>query len=112
MSTKGNPFLEPENYFEGYTDSVQKLKNKPEVVELDKLCYFVFSTDDGKKFLEVVTERYLIPGFIHPSAPNPRDAALYYEGFKEAFRMIRHSIKSHEQRIKAESIKQAESKQA
>lgn len=112
MTSKENPFLEPENYFEGYQESINKLKNNPDVVELEKLCYFVFSTADGRKFLEEITERYLIPGFIHPNSPNPRDSALYYEGFKEAFRMIRNCLKSHEQRIKAESVKQAENQAA
>ncbi len=112
MAEKSNPFLEQENYYEGYEESIKKLKNNPDLVEIEKLCYIVFSTDDGKKLLETFTERYVIPGFINPNAPNPGDSALYYEGFKESFRMIRSCIKSHEQRIKAESLRQAESKQA
>lgn len=105
-SEKTNPFLEPENYYQGYQDNIDKLKNKPESVEMEKLCYFVFSTPDGKKFLEEVTERFLIPGFIHPNGQNIQYSSVYYEGFKEAFRMIRNCIKSHEQRIEAESTKQ------
>lgn len=107
--TEKNPFLEPENFFEGYQDSINNLKNNPDSVELEKLAYFVFSTEDGQKFLEEVTERFVIPGFVNPSMPNAGESALYYEGFKEAFRMIRNCIRSHEQRIKAESIKTAES---
>ncbi len=103
-----NPFLKAENYYDGYQDSIDKLKNKPEAVELDKLCYFVFTTENGKKFINEVTERFIIPGFIHPNNPDIQNAAIYYEGFKEAFRMIRNCIKSHEQRIEAESIKTAE----
>jgi hypothetical protein len=109
MSEK-NPFLEPENYYEGYQQSIETLRNKPEAIELDKLCYYVFSTEDGKKFLQEVTERFLIPGFIHPQAPNMEQAAIYYEGFKEAFRMIRNCIRSHEQRIQAESTRVSEIK--
>lgn len=106
MTQETNPFLEPENYYKGYQESIDNLKNKPESVELEKLCYFVFSTEDGKKFLNEVTERFLIPGFIHPNGQNIQYAAVYYEGFKEAFRMIRNCIKSHEQRIQAENNKQ------
>jgi len=108
--TKPNPFLEPENYFEGYKDSIDKLKQNPEVVEIDKLCYLVFRTEDGQKLLNEFTERFIIPGFVNPIVPHASNAALFYEGFKEAFRMIKKCITSHEQRIKAESIK-AENKQ-
>ena len=106
MTEETNPFLKGENYYEGYQDSIDKLKSKPESVEMEKLCYFVFSTEDGKRFLNEVTERFLIPGFIHPNGVNIQYGAVYYEGFKEAFRMIRNCIKSHEQRIEAESTKQ------
>lgn len=110
MSEKKNPFLEQENYFEGYQDSINNLKNNPDLVEIEKLCYLVFSTDDGKKLLETFMERYVIPGFINPNTANPGDAALYYEGFKESFRMIRSCIKSHDQRIKAESLRPVENR--
>jgi hypothetical protein len=101
-----NPYLEPENYYKGYQDSIDGLKNKPELVEMDKLCYFVFNTDDGKKLMDEITERFLIPGFIHPNGQNIEASAVYFEGFKEAFRMIRNCIRSHKQRIEAESTKQ------
>lgn len=109
MSEK-NPYLEPENFYEGYQKSIEELRNKPEAIELDKLCYYVFSTEDGKKFLNEVTERFLIPGFINPQSPNLGESAIYYEGFKEAFRMIRNCLRSHEQRIQAESTKTSEIK--
>lgn len=97
-----NPILQQENYFEGYQKKIDELKHRPDLVELDKLCYMVFSTDDGKKLMEVFVERYLMPGFVNPGAPHPGQAALYYEGFKEAFRLIRGSVKAHQQRIDAE----------
>lgn len=112
MTEKVNPFLEQENYYEGYQASINKLKNNPEIVEIEKLCYLVFRTEDGKKLIDEITERYIIPGFVNPVVPHASNAALFYEGFKEAFRMIKNSIKSHEQRILAESIKDAETKQA
>lgn len=97
-----NPYLEQENYFEGYQKKIDELKGRPDIVELDKLCYMVFATEEGKKLLEVFVERYLLPGFVNPGAAEPGQAALYYEGFKEGFRLIRGSIKAHEQRIEAE----------
>ncbi len=100
-----NPYLQPEDYFEGYQKKMDELKTRPDVVELDKLCYMVFQTDDGKKLIEQFVERYLLPGFVNPAAASPGHAALYYEGFKEAFRLIRGSVKAHEQRIEAEKNK-------
>lgn len=97
-----NSYLKQENYFEGYKKKIDELKLRPDVVELDKLCYFVFQSEDGKKLLNEFVERYLLPGFVNPAMPNAGHAALYYEGFKEAFRLIRGSIKAHEQRIEAE----------
>lgn len=97
-----NPFLKHENPFEGYQESIDNLKNKPEAVEFDKLCYLVFRDEHGKRLIEIFKERFLIPGFIHPNSPTARDGALYFEGFKEAHRMIINSIKAHEQRIQAE----------
>lgn len=104
MSEETNPYLQPENYFEGYQKKIEELKQRPDLVQLDMLCYLVFSTDDGKKLLNELTERYLLPGFVNPGLPDPGQAALYYEGFKEGFRLIRGSIKAHEQRIDSEKL--------
>lgn len=100
-----NPYLEPENFYAGYNKSMEENKNKPEALQWEKLCFLLFTTEDGKTFMDLVLDRFLIPGFIHPNAPGMRDAAVYYEGFKEAFRMIRNAVNSHKQRIEAESVK-------
>lgn len=102
MAENENPFLKQEDYFEGYKKKIDELKTRPDVVELDKLCYHVFSSEDGKKLLEQFTNRYLIPGFVNPGHPSATTAAMYYEGFKEAFRLIIGSVRAHQQRIDAE----------
>ena len=102
MSEETNPFLQQEDYFDGYQKKIEELKHRPDVVELDKLCYLVFSSEEGKKLMNEFVDRYLMPGFVNPGAPHPGQAALYYEGFKEAFRLIRGSVKAHQQRIEAE----------
>lgn len=105
MKKEGNPILEPENYYDGYQQKIDELKQKPEAMEFDKLCYYALElSEDGKKLIQFVTDRYLIPGFANPNIVNAGENALYYEGFKEAFRMLRNSIKSHLQRIEAENI--------
>lgn len=106
MTERTNPFLEQEDYFEGYAKKMEELKTRPDLVELDKLCYLVFKSEDGKKLLNVIQDRYLLPGFINPNNANAAQAGLYYEGFKEAFRMIIGSVRAHQQRIDAESQKQ------
>lgn len=97
-----NEYLKQEDYFAGYKEKIAELKEQPGLVELDMLCYMVFQSDDGKKLLNEFVERYLLPGFVNPAHANAKEAALYYEGFKEAFRLIRGSVKAHQQRIDAE----------
>lgn len=99
-----NPFLEQENYFDGYNESIQKLKNNPEVIALDKLCYEIFEHQEaGRKFIEMVKERWLIPSLISKGNPTYQIDALWQEGYKDAWRAIISSINSHKQRILAGS---------
>ena len=98
-----NPFLQPEDFFKGYNESIEKLKNDPNLVFFDKLCFELFyATETGKKFIEFVTENYLIPPLADRNSPNFKVSAVWAEGFKDFGRMLRSSVKSHEQRIKAE----------
>jgi hypothetical protein len=59
----------------------------------------------GRKFIELVTERYLIPPMADRNSPHFATSAIWAEGFKDFVRMIRHAAMSHEQRIKAETGK-------
>jgi hypothetical protein len=103
LSEEKNPYIEPENYFEGYQDSIDKMKERPEFVEFDKLCHLVFGTPDGKHLMEEIERRYLLPALCSPTVPNYQTMVIYTEGFKDAFRSIKSVILSHEQRIKAEN---------
>ncbi len=97
-----NPLLEPEDYFAGYKDSIDKLKNDPKVIEFDKLCYELFSVNDlGKKFIELVTERYLLTVAGTPGSPTYPQECMWSEGVRYAFLLLRNSVKQHEQRIHA-----------
>lgn len=104
--TDKNPYIEPENYYEGYQESINKMKDRPEFVQFDKLCHLVFHTPDGKHLMEEIEKRYLLPALASPANANYAELVVYMEGFKEAFRMIRNCCLSHEQRIKAEDIPQ------
>jgi hypothetical protein len=101
MELEDNPFLKQEDYFGGYNESIEKLKNHPELIMFDKLCYEAFSTEVAKKWLDVVFERFVIPSMVNRDAANYKELVIWADGFKDAFRMIKQNILSHDQRIKA-----------
>ena len=97
-----NPFLEQENYYEGYNENIDKLKNQPEVVQFDKLCYETFEANEhGKKLLEYAKERFIVYSQITRGESDYPMAVVWQEGFRDAYRMILQRIISHKQRIKA-----------
>jgi len=101
MELENNPFLKQENFYEGYQQSIEELKNHPELIMFDKLTYETFNTDVGKKWFEMVVERFLIPSLVNREAPNYPDLVIWADGFKDFPRMIKQNILSHEQRIQA-----------
>ena len=103
---QSNPLLEPEDYMKQYRDNVNDLKNDPNVIEFDKLIYELFEMNpQGKRFLELFTERYLIPGVAHPDSPTFQIKVIWGEGMKEFGRIIISSIRSHQQKTNAEMNK-------
>lgn len=103
--TEVNDLLQPENYYEKYNENIENLKNNPKAMEIDKLCYLVFRSEEGKQLIELFKNRYLLPSLVHPENPNLQIACVYMEGFKEGYRQIIASIESHQQRIDAENHK-------
>ena len=106
MSEKSvNPFLEQENYFKGYNESIEKLKNDPRVVEFDKFCYEVFESYElGRKFLEFAKDRFIVNSQIQRGTSSYPTDAIWQEGFRDAYRIIINSVNSHKQRIEAGKI--------
>jgi hypothetical protein len=106
MQLKDNPLLKQENYAAQYEESIKKLRNHPETIEFDKICYELFiASEMGRKFMEIVMERYLLRPSGDKNSPNYGNIVIWGEGFKEAFLVIRAAAKSHEQRIKSETNK-------
>ncbi len=101
MELKDNPLLQPEDFMGGYRESIEALKNNPDLISFDRLCYETFNSEMGKKFMEVIVDRYLLPPMADRTSPNFRVDAIWAEGFKDFGRMLRASIRSHEQRIQA-----------
>lgn len=103
VNLKENPLLKQEDYRAEYNESIEALKNRPELLMFDKLCYEIFEgTENGRKFMEYVTENYLIPPLANREEVNFPTKAVWAEGFKDFPRMIRSALKAHDQRIKAE----------
>ena len=102
MLESDNPLIQPEDYFKGYQDSIDKLKNDPAVVAFDKLCYEVFEGSEvGKKFLEFAKERFILHSQITRGNPTYQLDVIWQEGFRDAYRMIINHVTSHKQRIAA-----------
>jgi hypothetical protein len=99
-----NPILEPENYFEQYKKSIDEMRNDPRMIEFDKLCYELFDMNpQGKRFMEIVIERYVIPALAKPGTATYQLDVMWAEGFKDFPRMLRMAVLSHNQRIHAET---------
>lgn len=97
-----NPLLQPEDHFAGYNQSIDELKNSPEAIELEKLCYDVLEHyEPGKKLMQIMKDRYLTKAFADRNDPHYERITTWGEGFKEVFRMFHALVISHKQRIKA-----------
>ena len=106
MEIKDNPLIQPENYFENYNKSIEELKNNPQALAFDRLCYELFETNEaGKEFMKFITERYLIPSMVSKGNPTYQLDVLWQEGFKDFPRMIMTCTKSHKDRIQAQGQK-------
>ena len=88
-----NPFLKATNYYSGYQEGVDKLKETPEIFEMDKLIYEVFHLDaKGARLLELFERDFVMPSLAAVGAEHYERHVTYYEGFKDAFRRIRTSV--------------------
>ena len=97
-----NPLIEQENYWEGYQKNIDNLKNNPELLEFDKLCYELFEHQEaGRKFIELVTKRYLLAPSGTPGSPTFPNECMWGEGVRYAFLLLRNAVQSHKQRIQA-----------
>lgn len=101
-----NPILEPENFFEGYNNSIAELKNNPHVIAFDKMCYELFEASElGRKFIEFVVERFFLCSQIGRGGATYQIDTIWQEGYRDAYRMVMNAVRSHKQRIQAEMNK-------
>jgi hypothetical protein len=106
MEIENNPLIQPEDYFKGYNDSIKELRNRPDIIELDRLFYEVFEhNEQGKKLLELVIQRFFVSSQISKGSATYQIDTIWQEGFRDAWRLAITSVMSHRQRIKAEASK-------
>jgi hypothetical protein len=97
-----NPFLQQEDYFSDYRKNIEAMRNDPAMIELDKLFFELFSLNEqGKRFMEIVKERWLIPALAKPGTATYQLDVLWAEGFKDFGRMLYMGIQEHNKKIKA-----------
>lgn len=102
MEQQSNPLLEAENYFKPYEEKIKDLRNNPELIEFDRLCYELFEMNpQGRKFIEIAKEKYLLYALVQKGTPTYQIDIIWQEGFKDAFRMLIMALRSHQQRIEA-----------
>jgi hypothetical protein len=95
--------LGQEDYFKGYQDNIDELREKGDKFEFDKSCFEVFSaSDEGKKLLDYFLEKVVMASVPAQVDGNYGNACMYFEGYREGFRQIIHGVKSYPERKKAE----------
>lgn len=87
-----------EDYMEGYKASLEEMRNAPGYIEMDALCWHVFSTQDGKKLLDILKDKIIYQATqtrIDPSYPT---ACVYMEGYRAAFRYLVEMVNGYQSR--------------
>ncbi len=91
----------PDAYFNDHKTGMEP-EHKPDLkaLEYERLCYEAFlASADGKALLEQFKERYHCAPLVDPYNPNAEKLALFFEGFREAFRGLEMAAKNHQTRI-------------
>lgn len=97
-----NELLQHENHFAGYNEKIDNLKNRPEAIQFEKMCYELFEVLElGRKFMDHITESILLKPNADIEKQNYVSKNIWGEGFKAFPLMIKQYVISHKQRIKA-----------
>ncbi len=105
MDINDNPYIASTNYMAGYQDSIDKIKEDKNVIDVERLCFETFvACKSGKKLINVLTERYINAATPAQLGPNYADACIYFEGFSGALRMLIQGANSYKDRKEHESL--------
>ena len=93
----------PKNYYEKYNESVEGLKNRPELVELSKLCYETFYCNrEGKVLLTKLNDMFLMGNIPQAETGDYATECIRAEAIRSVIRMFNEHVSSHKQRIQSE----------
>lgn len=96
----------PDPYFDNHKIGIEDhFKQDPTIERYAKRCFEIFEASEaGKDLKQLVIERYLMHAMFSPMAPHSDAQALYFEGFKEAFRSMFHLAKQYQQLINKQGV--------
>lgn len=98
MRPEDNPYLQIDDPF-AHVKTQHDAASKAHL-EFQRLCWELFHVEPrGKRFMEILQERYLRQGLFDPSHPQCKELALYWEGFKEAIRGFYNLGLQHQQYV-------------
>jgi len=81
-------FEENEDYTAGYKASMEEMKKSPGYIEMDALCWHVFSTTDGQQLLKIFKEKLIYQATDAQFDRGYKTACVYMEGYRAAFRYL------------------------
>lgn len=106
MSINNNPYIGADDHFKTYNENIEKLKNDPNLVSFDKLCYEVFEHyEPGRKLLERLQDIFLHQARSDPTRGTYVSETIFNDGMRALIIRFIDAVRSHSQRIKAESKK-------
>lgn len=98
MNPEQNPLLQTEDPYAN-VKTVQNAATDAQM-EFQRLCWELFHQDlRGKKFIELLKERYLMRPLFTPDHPQGSNQAMFWEGFREAVRSFYNYGLQHQQYI-------------
>lgn len=85
-----------EDYMAGYRASMEEMKKAPGYIELDALCWHVFSTTDGQKLLEIFKDKIIYQATQAKIDASYETSCVYMEGYRAGFRYLVEMVKSYQ----------------
>lgn len=83
---------------EGYKASMEEMKKAHGYIEMDALCWHVFSTTDGQKLLELFKNKFIYQATQSSISESYSTACVYMEGYRAAFRYLVEMVNSYQSR--------------
>lgn len=98
--TEKNPLIENYNYWAPYQQSIDKNKAAhPETVQFAKVCHDTFETPAGRKLMEMIEQKYLIPAMVMVGASDYATLSVYANGFKDGLLMLKAAVLAHQRLV-------------